>query len=84
MKPKIRVNGSIICPLTLLLIVTVSATAVRAQCTAAPIAAAACTGGNGAATNGITINGTPGMRQHTLRVGDRFTIGSYDFYFERR
>ena len=35
-------------------------------------------------TNGITINGTPGMRQHTLRVGDRFTIGSYDFYFERR
>jgi len=35
-------------------------------------------------TNGITINGTPGMRQHTLRNGDRFTIGSYDFYFERR
>ena len=35
-------------------------------------------------TNGITINGTPGIRQHTLRVGDRFTIGSYDFYFERR
>ena len=35
-------------------------------------------------TNGITINGTPGMRQHILRVGDRFTIGSYDFYFERR
>jgi len=35
-------------------------------------------------TNGITINGTPGMRQHTLRSGDRFTIGSYDFYFERR
>jgi len=31
-------------------------------------------------TNGITINGTPGM----LRNGDRFTIGSYDFYFERR
>jgi hypothetical protein len=35
-------------------------------------------------TNGITINSTPGMRQHTLRNGDRFTIGSYDFYFERR
>ena len=35
-------------------------------------------------TNGITVNGTPGMRQHTLRSGDRFTIGSYDFYFERR
>ncbi len=35
-------------------------------------------------TNGITVNGTPGMRQHTLRTGDRFTIGSYDFYFERR
>ncbi len=35
-------------------------------------------------TNGITINGTPGIRQHPLRVGDRFTIGSYDFYFERR
>ena len=35
-------------------------------------------------TNGITINGTPHMRKHTLRSGDRFTIGSYDFYFERR
>ncbi len=35
-------------------------------------------------TNGITINGTPHMRQHTLRSGDRFTIGSYDFFFERR
>jgi Protein of unknown function (DUF3662)/FHA domain len=35
-------------------------------------------------TNGITINGTPHLRQHTLRNGDRFTIGSYDFYFERR
>lgn len=32
-------------------------------------------------TNGITINGTPKMRQHTLRNGDRFTIGGYDFYF---
>ena len=35
-------------------------------------------------TNGITINGTPHMRQHALRSGDRFTIGSYDFYFEQR
>ena len=35
-------------------------------------------------TNGITINNVPNMRQHTLRTGDRFTIGSYDFYFERR
>ena len=35
-------------------------------------------------TNGITINGAPHMRQHTLSSGDRFTIGSYDFYFERR
>jgi pSer/pThr/pTyr-binding forkhead associated (FHA) protein len=35
-------------------------------------------------TNGITINGIPNMRQHVLRNGDRFTIGSYDFYFERR
>ena len=35
-------------------------------------------------TNGITVNNTPNMRQHTLRNGDRFTIGSYDFYFERR
>ena len=35
-------------------------------------------------TNGITINGTPHLRHHTLRSGDRFTIGSYDFYFERR
>jgi hypothetical protein len=35
-------------------------------------------------TNGITINGTPHMRQHVLRNGDRFTIGSYDFFFERR
>lgn len=35
-------------------------------------------------TNGITINSTPHMRQHVLRNGDRFTIGSYDFYFERR
>lgn len=34
-------------------------------------------------TNGITINGVPNMRQHVLRNGDRFTIGSYDFYFER-
>lgn len=35
-------------------------------------------------TNGITINNTPHMRQHVLSNGDRFTIGSYDFYFERR
>jgi hypothetical protein len=35
-------------------------------------------------TNGITINGTPHMRQHLLHPGDRFIIGSYDFYFERR
>jgi len=35
-------------------------------------------------TNGITINSTPHMRQHVLRNSDRFTIGSYDFYFERR
>ena len=34
-------------------------------------------------TNGITINGTPHMRQYTLNNGDRFTIGSYDFYFQR-
>ena len=35
-------------------------------------------------TNGITINGVVNQRQHTLRNGDRFTIGNYDFYFERR
>lgn len=35
-------------------------------------------------TNGITINGIPHQRQHVLRNGDRFTIGSYDFYYERR
>jgi len=35
-------------------------------------------------TNGITINGVPNMRQHTLRSGDHFTIGNYDFYFERK
>lgn len=35
-------------------------------------------------TNGITVNGVPHLRQHLLRNGDRFTIGSYDFYFERR
>jgi len=35
-------------------------------------------------TNGITINQTPHMRQHVLRNGDRFTIGSYDFYFQRK
>jgi len=35
-------------------------------------------------TNGITINNQPNMRHHVLRNGDRFTIGSYDFNFERR
>jgi hypothetical protein len=35
-------------------------------------------------TNGITVNGTPHLRQHTMRSGDHFVIGSYDFYFERR
>ncbi len=35
-------------------------------------------------TNGITVNGVPHLRQHMLRNGDRFTIGSYDFYYERR
>lgn len=35
-------------------------------------------------TNGITVNNVPGLRQHHLRNGDRFKIGSYDFYFERR
>lgn len=34
-------------------------------------------------TNGITINGTPNQRHHILRTGDCFTIGSYDFYFQR-
>lgn len=35
-------------------------------------------------TNGITINGNPHVRQHTLNTGDQFTIGSYDFHFERK
>ncbi|MDQ6659518.1 MAG: FHA domain-containing protein [Chloroflexota bacterium] len=35
-------------------------------------------------TNGITINNTPHQRQHTLHNGDSFTIGSYDFHFQRR
>ncbi|HZU69241.1 MAG TPA: FhaA domain-containing protein [Ktedonobacteraceae bacterium] len=35
-------------------------------------------------TNGITINGTPHLRQHTLHNGDHFKIGSYEFIFERR
>jgi hypothetical protein len=35
-------------------------------------------------TNGITVNGVPHLTQHLLRNGDRFTIGSYDFYYERR
>jgi Protein of unknown function (DUF3662)/FHA domain len=35
-------------------------------------------------TNGITVNRTPHLRQYTLQSGNTFTIGSYDFYFERR
>jgi Protein of unknown function (DUF3662)/FHA domain len=46
-------------------------------------------------TNGVTINSNgvnitikannpAHMHQHMLRNGDRFTIGSYEFYFERR
>ncbi len=35
-------------------------------------------------TNGITVNGAPHLRQHTLRSGDNFIIGSYNFLFERR
>ncbi|HCI81524.1 MAG TPA: hypothetical protein DHW02_17755 [Ktedonobacter sp.] len=35
-------------------------------------------------TNGITINGVANMRQGVLRNGDRFTIGNYDFFFDRR
>jgi hypothetical protein len=35
-------------------------------------------------TNGITINNIPSQRQHILRTGDHFTIGNYDFYFEKR
>ena len=35
-------------------------------------------------TNGININGVANMRQGILRNGDRFTIGNYDFFFERR
>jgi predicted component of type VI protein secretion system len=35
-------------------------------------------------TNGITINNVPHLRHHILHNGDRFTIGNYDFYFERR
>ncbi len=34
-------------------------------------------------TNGITINGIPHQRHHILQNGDCFTIGSYDFYFQR-
>jgi pSer/pThr/pTyr-binding forkhead associated (FHA) protein len=34
--------------------------------------------------NGIAVNGVPHLRQHPLRNGDRFTIGSYDFVYERR
>lgn len=35
-------------------------------------------------TNGITINNIPNRRQHTLRNGDHFKIGSYDFQFQRQ
>lgn len=35
-------------------------------------------------TNGTLINQVPGVRQHALRNGDVFTIGSYDFHYERR
>ena len=35
-------------------------------------------------TNGITVNSTPHLRQYTLRSGDNFIIGSYNFLFERR
>lgn len=35
-------------------------------------------------TNGITVNGTPHLRQHILHNGDHFVIGSYEFNFERR
>ena len=35
-------------------------------------------------TNGITVNGAPHLRQHTLRSGENFIIGSYNFLFERR
>jgi hypothetical protein len=34
--------------------------------------------------NGIAVNGMPHVKQHTLHSGDRFTIGSYDFYFDER
>jgi Protein of unknown function (DUF3662)/FHA domain len=34
--------------------------------------------------NGIAVNGTPHVKQHTLHSGDRFTVGSYDFYFDER
>ncbi len=34
--------------------------------------------------NGIAVNGIPHIKQHTLHSGDRFTVGSYDFYFDER
>ena len=34
--------------------------------------------------NGIVYNGKRLDRQQTLRSGDYFTIGSYDFYFDER
>ncbi|MGI9059207.1 MAG: FhaA domain-containing protein [Ktedonobacteraceae bacterium] len=39
---------------------------------------------NGIAINGIAITRQGTIRQQILRHGDRFTIGSYEFYFERR
>ncbi len=35
-------------------------------------------------TSGLNVNGVPNLRQHLLRSGDRFIIGSYEFYYERR
>ncbi len=34
--------------------------------------------------NGIAVNGMAHVKQHTLRSGDHFTVGSYDFYFDER
>lgn len=41
---------------------------------------------NLSSTNAIVINGQPAYdpRPHVLQNGSRFTIGSYEFYFERR
>src|SRR6185295_16952029 len=64
-----------------------------AQCGAAPIAATACTGGNGAATNGVNINGgntywfsggpstfgSINLNGGTLRVCGQLTITSLNY-----